>query len=1172
MLKMLSGFELKYHFRQASFVAAAVLFPALGFLLTSGNFGGVEVHRNAPYVITYLVAFLSLLSLFASTLFCANVVLRDTTHKMDAVVFATPVRRLAYFAARLLGLVMAVFLLLCLAASGNCLGALFAGSDEAGVFHIAYYLQPLLVFGLPNIVFGCSVVFCTALLTRSTRAVYVAGVFLFILYFAGSILGNSPLMASSALKTNESAYPHLLDPFGLSAFFEQTRSWSAQQRNTRLFPLEGMFLANRLLWMVLSVALLTVAYRCFRLRLITVSGKQKAGTKKGSKAVQLVAYRSVAIRVDDRSYPLLIFRSQLKLETGSVFRHIPFLVMLVLWTFLYAVELKENLTGPYGIRYQATTGFIVEQFTTVRFALLLLVFYSAELIHRERSANIQGLVFSTPGPNIVLWGAKCATLAILIVVLVTINIGIGMFFQIWAGTAPIDPGTYLSLYYYSGLPLLLFAVLIIFIHTIVGNKYLGMLLSLLVTGIFVFGSTLGIRSYLLRYAIYPNLNYSAMNGFGHYVQAVGWYSLYWSSCALVLALLAAGIWQGGTHMSWRQRLRSAGKQWGKTGKVILVASLLFWAFTGIRIHQQSPAANRITPEWQAAYERKYRPHIDEAQPVITAVRTVVDIYPAEKKYTVKGTYRLRNESGVPIPELWLGVVPEVSSIAFSVPGATPVMTDPEFRQHWYKMAQPLAPGAEMSISFSLEVRRSGFTPFNSENSVVSNGSYIELEKYIPFLGYSERYEIGDAMLRKEMGLPVANPATSADSSYHLVDFETTVSTAADQQVVTAGKLEKKWSSGGRNYFHYRAEQPIAFMFALSSARYEVREERYRGIAFRVFHHPGHTANVPAMLQAMKDAIDYGNTHFSPYPFDHLSLAEIPHYPGAATAYPGVLFGAERISFLTDFADSSRFNVVYATTAHEVGHQWWANALMPLAVPGAPCLTESLAKYTEAVTVEQRFGKMYLRRYLQSDSRIYFSTRNLSGVSELPLNRAVDQPYVYYQKGGLALYAIRETLGAERMARALRRLIGRHGYPHPKAAVASLTDELCKEATPAEKAYIREWFEKVIVYDNRLKLLSCEALPRGRYRVRVQVTIQKTDQSEGGLQQLVPDGVIALAAFDKEEKAWDRHTQPFYLQKHAFSEKEMMVTLELDRKPRILALDPYICFLDKNMDDNTVVLP
>lgn len=1174
MLNHLIGFELKYHFKQITFIVAAVLFMGLGILIAQGNFGGAEIHKNSPYVITYVTSFLSLFVIFVSTLFCANVVLRDTTHQMEAIIFTTSLQRLPYFMVRLLGLLLAVFLILGLAVLGIYLGTFAANADQLGAFKISYFLYPLFVFGLPNMLFCSSVIFSVALLTHHQRAVYMTGVGLFILYFLGSILGNSPIMASS-LKTNTpTLLPYLLDPFGLASFLGETRSWPVADRNSKLFPVQGAFLANRLLWTGIAGVLLLLSYRYFKFRMPATSKTRKQ--QQPASITKAILYKSIAAYPKGLTYHLSVFTTQLKLEVKSVCKHIPFLVMMALWIFLYAVELKENiLQGPYGTRFYAATGFIIEELRTIRPALLLLIFYGAELISRERTANMQGLIFSTPAPNIVLWGAKCATFAVLIVILITANIGIGIGLQLLTGYSTIDGPAYLSLYYYSGLPLFLLAVLIAFIQTITPNKYLGMLLSLVAVGIVIFSRQLGIHHYLLRYATLPDLRYSLMNGFGHYTAATNWYLLYWTACAAVLSLLAAALWQGSTQATLWQRAKSMGRQWGRTGKAFLAVCLLTWVATGMYIYRQTPAVstarnNKTVQTWQASYEKKYKSQASLPQPYIVAIKTNIDLYPATGKYTVQGHYRLRNESSQPISTLWLGVDPEVTNITFSISHAALEKADPAFKQYWYRLATPLLPGMEMNLQFSMEVERNSFAPFNPEHSVVSNGSYIELEKYIPFLGYNDRYETGDITLRKANGLPPLTATTSTDSSYHLVDYETVIATAADQQVVTVGALQKEWTANNRHYFHYKTEQPIAFMLALSSARYAVQQEVYKDVAFSIYYQPGHTHNLPTMMQAMKDAIDYGNTHFSPYSLSHLTLAEIPHYPGAATAYPGVLFSTEKINFMSDLRDSSRFNNIYAVTAHEVAHQWWANQLAPLDAPGRAVLTESLAKYTEFMVTEKRFGRQYLSSLLKADNNLYFTLRNMDGAQEAPLVRTT-QAFAYYQKGGRVLYGIKEKLGEEHMDQALQRLLGKYGVSQTKATTTDLFRELCTGATPQQAKQIDDLFNKVIVYSNKLQVLRCDSLSPSRFRLQLQVNLATIDQSGVQPQSLAPDEVMTIAVYDQPAAQWNRHTKPLYLKQHHFSRAVNIVTIELDKKPAGAAIDPFGYLLDADLDDNVQTL-
>jgi hypothetical protein len=74
-------------------------------------------------------------------------------------------------------------------------------------------------------------------------------------------------MASSAPPTREAlARAAVLDPFGLSAFFEQTRYWTVAERDARPVTLTGRLLVNRLLWLGVSGAVLAFAYARFAFR------------------------------------------------------------------------------------------------------------------------------------------------------------------------------------------------------------------------------------------------------------------------------------------------------------------------------------------------------------------------------------------------------------------------------------------------------------------------------------------------------------------------------------------------------------------------------------------------------------------------------------------------------------------------------------------------------------------------------------------------------------------------------------------------------------------------------------------------------------------------------------------------------------------------------------------
>jgi hypothetical protein len=1164
-------FELKYHFGQISFKVAALLFFVLGyFCAVQGGFGSEEVHKNSPYVIANIIALLSLFSIFSGTLFSANVVLRDAMYKMEAVVFTTSIKKLPYFGVRLLGLLIAVFSLLVLVALGIYVGTFFIDADRLGAFHIIYFLQPLLVFALPNVLFSAGILFCTAILTKSVRAIYVVGVLIYILYMLASIFGNSPLLATSTLKASTSdILPILLDPFALASFFGETRTWTDLQRNQQLFPLEGAFLLNRILWIGFTSLLMLITYRLFNFRLqhqrqIKLKTVKKEQTK-------LIPYQALAVLPNGFRYHFSTFKAQFKLEMIFLFKNIPIMVMLLLWVFLYGVELKDQLfSGVYGIHSYPATGIIIEEIRSMKFGLILIIFYAAETISREKLVNIHSLIYSTPVQNSALWMAKTLSLFALVFILVTLNICIGIVLQVTHGYFQIELPMYLSLYYYSAFPLLLFVLLIIFIQNLSTNKYLGMLLSMVIVFLIFYAERFGLEHYLFRFATVPDLLHSYFNGFGYYANAFNWYMLYWCAFVAIVAVLTIGMWQRSVEIKVKDRFRLIGLVLTKN-KWIAVSALLIWVSCGAFIYHQSNVIGKYKNDqaqlnWSLAYEQKYKALANLPQPVIKTVKTNVDLYPGEGKYTIKGTYRLKNETEVPIFKIWTYVSPDIHSFSVDIVGSAKSEIDERFSQQFITLKKPLQPNEEVTMDFSIEVIKSGFTPFNSENSIVKNGTYIEMEKFVPQLGYCYNFENEDKRERKKAGLPEIASKAKFNNTYELIDLETTISTAIDQQVITVGELRKVWTANNRRYFNYRTSTPINFMFALSSAKYAVKKEKYKAIDLSIYYQPGQEYNLKSMFRGVKDALDYGNAHFAKYPLKHLTIAEIPQYKGAATAYPGVVFSAENINFLGNYSQNSSIDQSYAITAHETAHQWWANKLAPADGTGYAMLTEALAKYTENVLIEKAFGKMYLRKYLAYDNNLYFLNRNNSE-KELPLAKTLDQPYVHYQKGGITMYAVKELLGEEKFNATLSQLVTDHESPKPKATAADLVNALLKEASPEQKKFINDSFNQVVTYNMGVKVLNCGVLKNGKYKVDLEIDVERlSDRSKQ-----LPVLEIDLACFDQFETDWEAATKPIYFQKYPISKHKTKLSIIVDRKPKTIAIDPYGYVLDADKSDHVAVV-
>src|SRR5690606_2589739 len=103
-----------------------------------------------------------------------------------------------------------------------------------------------LIFIIPNVFFCTTLIFAVTSLTKNALSTYVSAIFIYALYWVCSLFLNSPLMANAVPASPQGlAVAALADPFGISAFFEQTQFWTPLQKNTELVSFSGNFMWNR---------------------------------------------------------------------------------------------------------------------------------------------------------------------------------------------------------------------------------------------------------------------------------------------------------------------------------------------------------------------------------------------------------------------------------------------------------------------------------------------------------------------------------------------------------------------------------------------------------------------------------------------------------------------------------------------------------------------------------------------------------------------------------------------------------------------------------------------------------------------------------------------------------------------------------------------------------------
>jgi len=571
-------FELHYRLRQPVLYVFAALFFFMTFMATSTDSfqigGGIgNVARNAPFIVARTVTGMALFAVFVVTILMASVIVRDRELGMRELLYSTPLRKLPLLAGRFSACVLVATLSVVGAMLGIALASLMPWQNPEHIqpFSLTPYLYTLLYFVVPNLFLAGAIFFSVSTLTGRALFTYVAMVGFFALY------GISYFYLASL---ENQAVGVLLDPFGLSAFDLLTRYWTVAERNTILPSLAGPLLVNRLIWISVGLGLLIFTMLRFRM----VLGRSQA--PKGREAVSrdanvarmgdarhpegLFALPSVSFRFD-RTARLRQWVLLTENEVRSVLRSIPFLILVLFGV----VNLIANLTsGVFGSNSYPVTHYMIQQIEGgyVVMLLIIIVFYSAELIWRERKVGIHEIQGALPVPNGLLLCSKFAALIVVILVTLTVAMLTAVAYQAANGYFHFEPLLYIKgLYIVSFSNWVLLAALAVFTQVVSRQRYVGFFLVVLYFLGNEFLPQLGLEHHLYFYRTTPQVIYSDMNGYGHFAAPLFWFNLYWAFMAAVLLLLASLLWPRGSQLAIRPALTELRRKWTRRHVVAFVA-------------------------------------------------------------------------------------------------------------------------------------------------------------------------------------------------------------------------------------------------------------------------------------------------------------------------------------------------------------------------------------------------------------------------------------------------------------------------------------------------------------------------------------------------------------------------------------------------------------------------
>jgi hypothetical protein len=1040
------------------------------------------------------------------------------------------------------------------------------------------------LFSLPNLVLVGALLFTIAVLSRHAIAAYLGAIVILVGYLvaAGLWSGISNPMLSV-----------LADPLGINALKAMTKYWTAVERNVRTIGFPTMLLVNRVLWLAVAGGVMGLLLRTFRFT--ERFGLGRVGAASDPVRRHLGVSRSSSDGGADPKVAGVFDRRTRILQTLAVMRDAltdivsgwPFRV-----AFVAAIALVPLLGWNVGVHYIDTVTWPVTHLVAsvviadgaVFVPWVIIALFAGELVWKDRDSGAAEIADAVPVRTAtVLLGRFLALVGIIVVFQFALMFG-GVLLQALHGYYEFEPLLYVKILFgFKLADFILLAVLAMTIHVLVNHKYIGHLLMIMV----IVMTQGALYHHLLIYNSSPSWTYSEMNGFGPFVAPFIAFKLYWAAWALLSGVVAFLFWARGPELGIRKRLVTARSRFtAPVMRLAGVAVVLVVVFGGF-IFYNANILNEYLP-WdrsgapQAEYERRYGRYRDLPQPVMTAADLRIELYPEQTAVDMSGTYRLVNRTGATIRTVHVETPRErggyaVRSMSFDR-ASRPRLTDAAYGYRIFELAHPLAPDEALQFRFDVSFRPRGFAERWQQTKVVRNGSYFD-RMLLPFIGY-QPFEITEAKERERYGLPpkkaMAAPGDADARRYQNVvrdldriPVETVVGTSLDQTAIVPGVLRRRWTENGRRYFHYGTREPEMFATAVFSATYAVAEGKWKpsrssgqAVALQVFHHPRHRANVARMIAGMQSSLDYYTSQFGPYPYQELRIVEVPPYSINGRAFPSALALAEQ-NFITR-NEKGQVDLTFFGTAHETAHQWWGGQVRPAYAKGRSFVSESLANYSAMMVTEKVLGPAEARRVYDYQMERYLTNRAQMG-RDVPLLQVDEAPYVSYGKGAVALYTLREQVGADAVNLALRRFLEKYrrsGPPYPTSL--DLYAELRAVTPPPLYPLLTDLFETITLWDLKTKSATSRRLPDGRYEVMLDVRAQKLRADEVGRETPTPmNDVIDVAVFVTGNDA------PIYLARHRVKSGKQTLKILVSQQPSRAGIDPEGKLIERVRDDNVV---
>lgn len=1038
-------FELQYRIKRPEtyvFFLFLFLFSIVGvdFIFQGSELGLMK--KNSPIVIAKTMGAITGIFMIIASMIMGVSVLRDFEYQIASLIYVTPIRKKDYLLGRFLGSFAVLLFVFTGVLFGMMLGEFMPWHDPEVLlaFNPIVYLETFVLITLPSLFFGAALFFVTGALSKNLVVVYTQGIFLFVVFMLTKAVTNQFWQA-------------ILDPFSLTTTSYLTNSWSVIEKSTQRLPFVDVLLYNKLFWLLLGVLALFYGYKKFKLTVL-----QEKKSKKNKLKTISSKHRSlpndIAIPTAHKHFGLKAKWVQLKQFSWfyfiSICKQSSFWGIVICGMIIILIN-SVNLGTVYGVDSYPATYFIVEELqeTSIYFFLILMVFYSGELVWKERNAKLDLIYDATPKSSFINLVGKYIGLNLVYVVLILALIFSGVLFQTFSGYYNYNPQVYLYGFFLEIFPFLaLYTGIAFFIQSLVNNKFVGIMVMIIfiITNI-AFG-VFGYNHDLYFFGGNSLGSYSEMNGYGHILLPYLLVKSYWFIFVMVLLVIGAILSVRGTETNFLKRIKASTYRISKPLLNFTVILGIVFISLGAFIYYNAHILNTNWSQTDAtayrlAYEKELKPLEYIPQPKLVDVDLHLELYPSTRDYTVAGTYILKNTQEESISAIHIQKLIEDNVTIDSISFDGGFRYDDQYEKFNYAifhLNKPLKAGDSIRMYFKQRFTTNGFELGQSNVNINHNGTFFN-NTDLPTIGYNRKYELQDPYIREDFGLPKRHRKADQNNVNELVNarsgsdsdgirFEMTLGTSKDQTALVPGELLRSWTENNRNYFHYKMDIPIINFYAIVSATYEIKKDSWTPIqsdfqspvALEIYYHKEHHYNVDRMMKAMKASLSYYSTHFSPYQYNHLRIMEFPRFSIFAQSFPGTIPFSESIGFVLDIDDEKDVDMAFFITAHEIAHQWFGMQIEAANVKGQYFILETLSQYAAMMVLKEAYSEEKLVQFLEIQLEEYNEGSDRESGQEPPLTLVENQDYIYYAKGAINMYKLQKLIGEEQVNTALRNFL------------------------------------------------------------------------------------------------------------------------------------------------------